>query len=66
MPVSRSLGDSLFELRILGNTHVRLFYCFYNDCVYVLHGVIKKTNAINEKDLKHAKELKDRFHSDNI
>lgn len=45
MPISKSLGDGLFELRS-PKSQIRIFYCFYNNNAYLLHAIIKKSNKI--------------------
>jgi phage-related protein len=51
MPVSKSLGGGLFELRIMGSSQVRLLYCFHKDTVYFLNIFIKKTNKIPKREI---------------
>lgn len=59
MPYSRPLGKGLFELRVIGETHIRFFYAFCDDRVWILHGFIKKTNKTPKKELDYArKQLK--------
>ena len=55
LPFSRPLGGGLFELRGKGSIHVRLLHCFRHDCVYILHGFIKKSTRIHTSDLLIAK-----------
>ena len=57
MPFSKSLGKGLFELRIMGDAHVRLFYCFHAGKAYLLHGIVKKSQKIPKKDLDFARKL---------
>lgn len=56
MPDSRYLGEKLFELRITGTTHVRVFYTFKNDKAILLHAFIKKSNKTPKKDLEIARK----------
>lgn len=59
LPYSRALGKGLFELRIIGMTHIRFIYTFYNNKVWILHGFIKKTERISKGDIEYArKQLK--------
>ncbi|MDE1875174.1 MAG: type II toxin-antitoxin system RelE/ParE family toxin [Patescibacteria group bacterium] len=59
LPLSRSLGDGLFELRVIDLIHVRFIYTFHNNVIWMLHGFIKKTRRISFKDMDYArKELR--------
>ena len=51
MPYSKSLRNGLFELRVVGERHVRIIYCFHKNTIYLLHAFIKKTNKIPSKEL---------------
>ena len=55
MPYSKSIGHGLFELRAHGTYAVRLFFVFHHDTAVVVHGYIKKTEQIPDKELKLAK-----------
>jgi len=57
MPFSKSLGGGLYELRIVGNDHVRIFYCFQVNKAYLLHGIIKKSLKIPQKDIDYARRI---------
>ncbi len=56
MPYSKSLRKGLFELRITGNKHVRIIYCFNNGKIYVINAFIKKTDKIPLKELALAEK----------
>jgi phage-related protein len=51
MPYSRSLHDGLFELRIMGEKHVRILYCFNKNTIYLLNIFIKKTNKVSNREI---------------
>lgn len=52
-PVSKSLGDGLFELRARSN---RIFYCFRPGAIIVLlHGFHKKTRKTPKKEIDVAR-----------
>lgn len=51
MPYTKSLGKNLHELRIVGDKHVRIFYCFHKSKIYLLPAIIKKQRAIPNKDI---------------
>ncbi len=61
MPHSKSLKDGLFELRIRGVQEVRIIYTFHERDVVLLHGFVKKTQQILEKDLISARRKKNRL-----
>lgn len=54
MPHSKSLGQSLFELRIHGHEEVRLLYTFDKDTAVILHSFLKKSQKIAASDLQTA------------
>ena len=54
MPHSRALGAGLFELRLLGLHPVRLLYCFHDRHAILLHGIIKKRDALKPSDIAYA------------
>lgn len=59
MPHSKKIDNRLFELRVRGTQEVRIFYTFYKDGMVLLHGYIKKTERIPERELSTAqKKLK--------
>jgi len=55
MPDSKSLGNGLFELRIVGRSNIRILYVFHNNKSYLIHGFIKKIWKINIRDIKYAR-----------
>ena len=57
MPISKPVGKGLFELRILGDANVRIFYCFHKDVIYILHAIVKKQQAIPKKDIEFARKI---------
>ncbi|PIR40228.1 MAG: hypothetical protein COV33_00850 [Candidatus Zambryskibacteria bacterium CG10_big_fil_rev_8_21_14_0_10_34_34] len=59
MPYSKPLGKKLFELRIVGEIHVRFIYVFHDNKAWILHGFAKKTDKIPKKEIDYAhKQLK--------
>ncbi len=52
MPYSRRIQKNLYELRIRGRQEVRIFYCFYKGCAFVLHSFIKKSqkNSVSRNE----------------
>lgn len=57
MPLSKPLGKGLFELRIAGSIHIRIFYCFHKDIIYILHAIVKKQQAIPKKEVNLARKI---------
>ena len=54
-PRSKQIVPNLYELRIPGKTSVRLFYSFINLQIVILHGFVKKTDRVQDKELRTAK-----------
>ena len=54
VPHAKKIDDDLFELRVVGKHNIRLVYTFYKDDIYVLHGFVKKTQEIPERELEVA------------
>ena len=54
MPHSKHISRRLFELRTRGKQEVRIFYAFRKDSAVLLHGYIKKSSKIPEKELSLA------------
>lgn len=54
MPYSKHINGRLFELRVRGKQEVRLFYAFHGGSAVVVHGFIKKSDQIPERELKTA------------
>jgi phage-related protein len=54
MPHSKNIDRSLFELRIRGQQEIRLIYTFYNNKAVILHGFIKKSQKIPQKEISTA------------
>lgn len=62
MPLVRSLGDSLWEIRTnLSGRVARVIFCTRNDRVVLLHGFIKKTPKTPKKDIALAKQRMSRL-----
>ena len=54
MPHSKKVVEHLFELRVRGRQEVRIFYCFFENRIYLLMGFIKKSQKIPQKELVKA------------
>ncbi len=57
MPLVRSLGDGLWEVRsdLRSDRLARLLFCFHDGLLIVLHGFIKKTQKTPPGDLELAR-----------
>jgi phage-related protein len=58
MPLCRSLGEGLWEVRssIPGNRIARVLFCIKDGSIVALNGFIKKTQKTPEAELKLAKK----------
>jgi phage-related protein len=63
MPLCRPLGDGLWEVRsaLTSNRVARVFFCFTDDRILALHGIIKKTQKTPAADLELARKRKREF-----
>lgn len=51
-PKSKKIVKDLYELRVLGNLSIRIFYTFYKNNIVVLHAFIKKSQKIPKQELE--------------
>ena len=58
MPHAKNLGSGLFELRIRGKQELRIFYCFKQKTIFLLHGIKKQTQKTPRKELEIASNRK--------
>lgn len=58
MPVCRPMGNGLHEVRtdLTGGRIARVFFCFHEGKLILLHGIIKKSQKTPKTDLKLAKK----------
>ena len=56
MPHSKNIGHKLFELRIRGQQEIRLIYTFSGNKVVILHGFVKKSQKISQKEIVVAQQ----------
>ncbi len=63
MPLCRSLGEGLWEVRstLPGNRIARVLFSVHQGRILVLHGFIKKTRKSPEEDLARARRRKREF-----
>jgi phage-related protein len=56
-PLSKALGDGLFELRHVGKLNTRVIWFFVkNRRIIAVHGIRNKSQAISARDLEIARE----------
>lgn len=49
-------GEDMFAIRVIQTGNVRIFYVYGpNDFIFGIHGYVKKTEQIPEKELKQAR-----------
>jgi len=53
MPHAKKISNQLFELRIRGKQEVRVFYTFYKSKIVLLHGFIKKSAKIPQREISN-------------
>lgn len=60
MPTCAPLGSALYEVRtnLQGNRIARVFFCFAEGSIVLLHGIIKKTRKTPTADLDLARQRK--------
>lgn len=65
MPLCRSLGDGLWEVRtaLPSNRIARVLFSVHQDRIVVLHGFIKKTQKTPDEELALARKRKREFES---
>jgi phage-related protein len=63
MPLCRSMGDGLWEVRtnLPTNRIARVLFCIAQDRILILHGFIKKTQKTPDDELKLARRRKKEF-----
>jgi phage-related protein len=61
LPHSKSLGDGLFELRILGNPQIRIIYFFVKSEIILAHIFIKKSMKIPAYEINSARKIKKQY-----
>jgi len=66
MPVAKSLGNKLFEVRLVlaNGDNARIIFTIYKNLMVLLHGFIKKTKKTPKRDLELAKNRMRKFIKD--
>jgi phage-related protein len=65
MPLCRSMGDGLWEVRtnLPSSRIARVLFCVLQGCIVVLHGFIKKSKKTPNDELALARRRKKEFES---
>jgi len=50
-PKSKKVAKDVYELKVLGNLSMRIFYTFYGGNIWILHAFTKKSQKIPKKEL---------------
>ncbi len=67
MPVCRSLGDGIFEVRItLDKRIARVLFCVAASEMWLLHGFIKTTQKTPPRDMHRARQRKGKLLGDRL
>ena len=53
-PHTKKISSHLFELKIPGKQEIRIFYSFHKSQTFLLHGFVKKSQKIPQKEIKVA------------
>ena len=61
-PKSKMIAKNLYELRVLGNLSLRIFYTFYKDKIFVLHAFVKKSQKIPKQELEKVSNILRHLH----
>ena len=56
LPHTKKISANLFELRISGKQEIRIFYSFHKSQIFLLHGFVKKSQKIPQKEIKIASQ----------
>ena len=51
---SKKVAKDIYELRVLINLSVRIFYTFHRENIWILHAFVKKSQKIPPKELETA------------
>jgi phage-related protein len=58
MPFGEKVKKELFAIRVINAGNIRVFYVYgYRDKAYGIHGYVKKTRQIPQKELKQAEKI---------
>ncbi len=57
-PHTKYIVDGVFELRIIGTKHIRVFFMFKDGEAFILHAFVKKTEKIPKKEIDYVLSMK--------
>ena len=62
-PLSKHLGDGIFELRVqeTGNIYRVLYFFYIGKRIILTHGFVKKTQKTPPNEIKRAKQYRENF-----
>ncbi|MFA5751357.1 MAG: type II toxin-antitoxin system RelE/ParE family toxin [Candidatus Paceibacterota bacterium] len=58
MPISKNIGNGLFELRINESLSIRIIYTFCDGNAWIIHAFKKTSKKISKKDINTALKRK--------
>ena len=61
MPHGKKVADGLFELRVRGTQDIRFLYTFHGRRIVILHGFVKKSDRIPQREMEMALQKKKRL-----
>lgn len=53
-PRSKKVAKNVYELRVLNDLSVRIFYTFYKEKIWILHAFVKKSQKLPKRELETA------------
>ena len=53
-PKSKKVTKNIYELRVISNLSIRIFYTFYKGNIWILHAFTKRSQKIPKKELEKA------------
>jgi len=53
-PHTKKVCGDVFELRVRGRQEIRIFYIFHKSDIILLHGFLKKSPKIPQKEIENA------------
>ncbi len=54
---SKKVLENVFELKIIGNYSIRVFFAYNKGKIWLIYAYIKKSQKIEKRVLKHLKKL---------
>ncbi len=57
-PHTKYVANGVFELRVIGRIHIRIFFVFKDGEAFILHAFAKKTEKIPKKEIDYVLSLK--------